>query len=110
MDSFSSTQFFDEFIKTITIAKKPNARLEVEYRGKIIGILCKDGIVWQNKWMHWPGCCNGNSSYVRLLNLAKKKHPLEINGQQHTEEVENDFDQLNLLDSIFDYLDVIGLH
>lgn len=106
MEKLINIQFFDDFIKTITDAEK-NAEIIVKCRDRNIGVLCKSGIQWQNKWLYWPGC-KDNSSKVHSLDLAVPK--LKLNDQQHGEEAANNAGKRNLLDSIFDYLDVHSLY
>lgn len=101
--NFIRANFFKQFIETINGNR--NARIEVKKRGKIIGIVSKDGIVWRNKWMCWPGC-NVNSSNIRLLDLADHPHNSQL---QINEQEQNVAGQLHLLDSIFDYLDMASL-
>lgn len=105
-DIIISPQFFDEFIETIIMAGKPNARIDIEMDGRIIGSVTTNGIIWCNKLMYWNGC-NENSSNIHLLHLAD--HPEKFNGSQMAEGAKEDAVELNLLDRIFDYLDIESL-
>lgn len=102
-DCFINVNLYKEFIDTITTVKKPNARIEVEDdRRQIIGIVTKNEIVWRNKLLHWMGCDKNNlSSNIHLLDLAD-----HAEGRENTEKPKQNATQRNLLDRIFDYLDV----
>lgn len=89
-------RLFKNFIETV-ISGKPNARVEVQVDGQIIGCMSENGIVWRNKLMYWTGHDSNQSlSNVQLLDVAK--HAVKSNAVQK-----------NLLDQIFDYLDVHSL-
>lgn len=96
--TFISVQFFEQFIEMIAITGKSNARIEVMDGGKIIGFLTINELVWRNKRMHWNGCNENTSlSNIHLLDLANQPMKSGVVTQR------------NLLDEIFDYLDVYSL-
>lgn len=95
MPSVISARLLDIFIETINSAGKPNARLEVEEHGKIIGSVSANGIVWRKKLMYWTGC-DQNDTNINLLHLAD--HPAVS------------AEQTSLLDEICAYLDLETLY
>lgn len=96
--TFVSIQFFEKFLEMVTNTRKPDARIDVMDGGQIIGSLTVNGLVWRNKLMHWIDCGeNSSSSNVNLLNLANQSMNSWVEPEQ------------NLLDAIFDYLDVFSL-
>lgn len=102
-ETLISATFFNEFINTVTITGKINACIEIEERDRIIGSVTTNGIIWRNKLMYWVDC-DKNYSFrnTQLLDLAEhlEKH----------EDAKNATDRINLLDRIFDYLDVGSLY
>lgn len=109
MDEFVSVQFFKEFIETIIITGKSNARIEFEQRGKIVGSVTEPGIVWRNKLMHWTDS-EKNDTNIHLLDLANQREESVVGRGSCTEKEGPDAVQRNLLDRIFDYLDMQSLH
>lgn len=99
-ETFVSVQFFEEFIETINITGKPNARIEVKERDRIIGIVTANGIAWRNKLMYWTEC-DKNDTNINLLDLAN--HPID------SKKTKRATDQTNLLDRICEYLDLSSL-
>lgn len=94
--SIIDVRFLKEFNETIT-PDKPNARFEVKEGGRLIGSVTRNGFIWRDKLLHWPGCdSNYSSSNVHLLALAK--HPEKSNA-----------DAGSLLERIFNCLDASSL-
>lgn len=100
-ETFISAKFYEKFIDTIAVTGKSNACIEIEERSRIIGSVTANGIIWRNKLMFWMDC-DKNDTNMHLLDFA-----------DHFEKAKNTesaADQLNLLDRIFDYLDVSSLY
>lgn len=97
-------RLYKEFIGIIIAGEEPNSRIQVEYRNQILGSISKNGLSWRNKLLHWMGCDSIlNSSSVHLLELANQ---LETRNAAKSISLKN---RKNLLDRIFDYLDVSSL-
>lgn len=73
--------FHNEFIEAIP---NPKFRLEFKEKGKIIGLITREEIIWRNKLLHWIGYDSiHNNTNLRLLDLAnvsegKHKQPLNL--------------------------------
>lgn len=99
-------QFFKDFLEMIAVTGKANARIELEKCGETFATITANGIIYGNKLMYWVGCDTvAESPNINLLQLAKhtKKSIAEKQQSQYSA-------QKNLLDRIFDHLDVISLY
>lgn len=80
-------------------------RIKFEEHSRIIGSITANGIVWRNKLIYWTDC-DKNETKIELLHLAD--HPVNSsNGLRIAEE--SNANESNILDRIFDYLDVTSL-
>lgn len=94
-DSKFNVQFHNEFVQTI---RNPRTRIELTERGKMIGYITKEEIVWRNIILHWIDYNPAKSqSSLHLLDLANIPKDTKARHKQ----------PLNL---IFNYLDLNCLY
>lgn len=95
-------RLFDEFLETIAVTGQTSARIEIESDDTIFATITSNGIVCRNKLMHWEGCETIREPLdINLLDLAYqivKSDGGNIKCQE------------NVMDWIFDYLDLASLY